>query len=105
MDDNTRLGQGLSALPVYGREIVKFVFEKINDSIVIQTRDSNIRVSTDNSDFEVEVRAGGDLTVKLEKTESDPIRLRPKANTIKADSDAVKISQNTDSVKYISSIE
>jgi hypothetical protein len=105
MDDNTRLGQGLSALPVYGREVVKFVFEKINDSIVIQTRDSNIRVSTDNSDFEVEVRAGGDLTVKLEKTESDPIRLRPKANTIKADSDAVKISQNTDSVKYISSIE
>lgn len=105
MDDNTRLGQGLSAVAVYSRQVVKFVFESINDSITVQTRDSNVRVNTDNNDFEVEVRAGGDLVVKLEKSDSDPIRIRPKTNTIKVDSNALKISQESDNLRYISSIE
>ena len=105
MDDNTRLGQGLSAVAVYSRQVVKFVFESINDSITVQTRDSNVRVNTDNDDFEVEVRAGGDLVVKLEKSDSDPIRIRPKTNTIKVDSNALKISQESDNLRYISSIE
>ena len=105
MDDNTRLGQGAEALPVYSREIVKMVFENFNSKLVIQTRDSNVNVNTDDNDIEVEIRSGEELTVLLTKTDSDPIRIRPKGNTIKTDSDAIQISQTTDSKKYISSIE
>ena len=105
MDDNTRLGQGAESLPVYSRETVKIVFENFNDTIIIETRDSNVNLNTDNSDFEVEIRSGEDLAVILTKTDSDPIRNRPEGNTIKTDSNAIKISQNTDNKKYISSIE
>ena len=35
---------------------------------------------------------------------SDPLRLRPNTNTIKIDSDAVKISDSNDQRKYISNI-
>ena len=35
---------------------------------------------------------------------SDPLRLRPKTNTIKIDSDAIKISDSNDQRKYISNI-
>ena len=105
MDDNTRLGQGAEALPVYSREIVKMVFENFNSNLVIQTRDSNVKVSTDNSDIEVEVRSGQELSVLLTRTDTDPIRIRPVGNTIKTDSDAIQISQTSDIKKYISSIE
>lgn len=105
MDDNTKLGQGASALPVYSRNIVKLVFESSNNTLQIETRDSGIKVSSDNDDIEVVIRSGESLIVDLEKTDSDPLRIRPEGNTIKADSDALQISQTTEVKKYISSIE
>jgi len=105
MDDNTRLGQGASALPVYSRNIVKLVFESSFNTIQIETRDSGIKINSNNDDIEVVVRSGESLIVDLEKTDTDPLRIRPEGNTIKADSDALQISQTTEVKKYISSIE
>lgn len=105
MDDNSKIGLGLDALPVYSRDIVKFVFEEPLDTIIIETRDSSINFDVDNNDFEVTVRAGGDVNVSLQILDSEPKRIRPDTNTIKTDSDAIKISQSSDSKKYISSIE
>jgi hypothetical protein len=74
---------------------------------LIDTRASvtDSELNVDNSDFEVTVRGGGAVTVLLQKGDSEPYRFRPKTNTIKTDSNAVKASQSTDSLKYISSID
>jgi len=59
---------------------------------------------------------GGSITVELQdgtivtsqnidsSISSDPLRLRPQTNTIKIDSDAIKISDSKDQRKYISNI-
>ena len=44
-------------------------------------------------------------SVELQKSDSEPYRFRPKTNTIKTDSDAINVSQSTDSIKHISSID
>ena len=58
-----------------------------------------------NQDFEVTIRGGGEFDVLLQKSDSEPYRFRPKTNTIKTDSNAINVSQSTDSIKYISSID
>lgn len=106
VDDETKTGLGYSSLPVYGRDIVKFVFAHDEDSLIIETRDGNIDFNVDNADFELDIRDGQDVNVKLEIGDSEPMRIRPTpANTIKADSDAIKVSDSKDQTKYISSIE
>lgn len=105
-DDNTKTGLGIDELPVYGRQITKFVFAE-NDTLVIETRDDGeIGVNVDNSDFQVEIRNLSDFVVKLQQTPSEPYRLRPQpTNTIKADSDAVKVSNAKDDIRYLSNID
>lgn len=105
VDDATRFRAGYDQLPVYSRATVKFVFGQV-DEIEIETRSpANEELNIDNADFEVSVRDGGIVTVILQKSDSEPYRFRPKTNTIKADSNAINISQTTDSIKYISSID
>lgn len=103
-DDETKTGAGYSTLPVYGRNTVQFVFPD-RDSIVIRTRDGNVDLNVDNNDFIVTLSDGPEITVELELSDSEPMRRRPTTNTIKADSNAVKVSQTKDQVRYISSIE
>lgn len=106
IDDPNAIGQGGDAIPIYTRDTVKFVFEGKQDTLIIETRDSSLEVNSDNNDFDVELRDGRDLSVKLEILDADTKRLRPKpANTIKADTDAVKVSQSKDNIRYLSSIE
>jgi hypothetical protein len=81
------------------------VFEESLDTVVIETRNDSINFDVDNNNFEVTVRAGGTISVELQILDSEPKRIRPDTNTIKADSNAIQISQSTDSKKYISSIE
>lgn len=109
-DDEQRFRTGYDAVPVYTRGVIKFVFEELEDTLIIQTRDSsdsseNQFVNTDMNDFEVTLKGGSSTTVILELTDSEPLRLRPKTNTIKVDSDAVKVSQGVDNKRYISSID
>lgn len=105
MDDNSKLGLGADALPVYSREVVKFVFEEPLDTVIIETRNELINFDVDNNDFEITIRSGSTVSVALQILDSEPKRIRPDTNTIKADSNAIQISQSTDSKKYISSIE
>jgi hypothetical protein len=104
-DDVTKTGTGNDALPVYGRQIIKFVFAE-NDKLIIETRNSDIVVDADNNDFEIAVRDDGNVSVELQLSDSEPYRFRPEpANTVKADSNAIKVSQTKDRVRYISNIQ
>lgn len=104
IDDKTKTGLGVAQIPIYGREIVKFVFPA-NDTLVVETRTSTVLVNTDNNDFEIDIRDNGVINFTLEVTDSEPYRFRPITNTIKADSNAVKVSDSKDQIRYISSIE
>jgi len=104
-DDVTKYGLGTDELPVYGRQIVKFVFAE-NETLVIETRSGDdVGVNVDNSDFELEIRNGNDFNVVLQTSPAESMRLRPSpTNTIKADSDAIKVSNSKDDVRYLSNI-
>lgn len=103
-DDVTKYGLGTDELPVYGRQIVKFVFVE-NDTLVIETRSGDaVDVNVDNNDFDLTIRDGNEFNVILTTSPAEPYRLRPKTNTIKADSDAIKVSNAKDDVRYISNI-
>ena len=106
VDDETKTGLGYESLPVYGRGgFVRFVVAE-DESIVIETRDGDFQLNTDNNDFELELFDTDNVTVTLELGDSEPQRIRPTpANTIKTDSNAVKISQGSDNIRYRSSIE
>lgn len=105
IDDVTRTGAGYNELAVYTRATVRFVFSDL-DEIIIETRTpSNEELNVDNADFEVTVRDDGTVEIDLQKSDSEPYRFRPKTNTIKTDSNAINVSQSTDSKKYISSID
>lgn len=105
IDDATRFRAGYDQLPVYTRATVKFVFSQ-TDEIVIETRAAiDQELNVDDSDFEVTIRDSGTISIVLQKGDSEPYRFRPKTNTIKTDSNAINVSQTTDSIKYISSID
>ena len=106
VDDATRFRLGYNELPVYTRATVRFVFSD-TDEIIINTRspDYTEELNVDNQDFDVTVRDGSVIDVNLALGDSEPYRFRPKTNTIKTDSNAVNVSQSTDSLKYISSID
>jgi len=105
IDDATRFRAGYNELAVYTRNTVRFVFSDL-DEIKIETRTTNEQeLNVDNADFEVTVRDGGIVEIELQKGDSEPYRFRPKTNTIKTDSNAIKVGQTSDSIKYISSID
>ena len=105
IDDATRFRAGYNELPVYTRSTVKFIFSEV-DELIIETRTpSQEELNVDNADFEVTLKDGSSVSVLLQKGDSEPYRFRPKTNTIKADSNAINVSQSTDSIKYISSID
>ena len=105
VDDASKFRVGYNELAVYTRNTVRFVVVD-RDEITISTRSpAEEELNVDNQDFEVTVRGGGEFDVLLQKSDSEPYRFRPKTNTIKTDSNAINVSQSTDSIKYISSID
>ena len=105
VDDATRFRLGYNELPVYTRNIVRFVFSDTDEIIVSTRTPSEEELNVDDADFDVTVRDGTAIDVNLTLSDSEPTRFRPKTNTVKTDSNAVKVSQSTDSLKYISSID
>ena len=103
-DDVTNTGTGFQELPIYGRDTVKFVIPSGDDLIII-TRDSSVLVDADDNDFEIEVRGGQDIVIELGITDSEPERLRPKTNTIKADNTAIRVSDFRDQQRYLVNID
>jgi len=104
-DDETKTGLGAVQLPVYGRQTVTFFYPEV-DKIIIDTRDGGVPLNVDNNDFYVEIANTSELLVQLQVSDSEPMRRRPTpANTIKTDSNAVKVSDGKDQRRYISSID
>jgi len=104
-DDVTRTGTGDDTLPIYTRQIVKFVLTEVGELIIETRSGSEEEVNVDNQDFELLIRDNGNISVLLQKSDSEPFRIRPITNTIKADSNAIKVSQGKDNLRYISSID
>jgi hypothetical protein len=104
-DDETKVGVGVDQLPIYGRQTTQFVFPD-NDTILIRTRDgSDIVLDVDNNDFEILLDDSSNVLITLQTGDSEPKRRRPNTNTIKTDSNAVKVSDAKDQRRYISSID
>lgn len=103
-DDETRTGAGYELLPVYGRQQVRFIYAE-DGKIIVETRDSDVLLDVDNADFELDLRAGEDAVITLQQSDAEPYRFRPDTNTLKTDSDAIKVSQSKDNLRYISSID
>lgn len=103
-DDSTNTAVGGAELPVYTREIVKFVIPQ-NEQLIIATNNGNKYVDADFENFEIEIRNGQSIEISMPISNSEPFRFRPQyENTIKADSNAIKVSQTKDNIKYISNI-
>jgi len=103
-DDFTKLGLGGAELPIYGRQTVRFLFPD-GGTLLMETRNSEIFFDVDNNDFTVEIRDTGLITVEMALSDSEPQRLRPVTNTVKTDSDAIKVSDAKDQKRYISNID
>lgn len=105
VDDSTATNLGYNQLPIYGRNIVNFLFPS-DDKIIISTRDGDVLLDVDNNDFFVELVNSDDIQVTLQVSDSEPMRRRPVyTNTIKSDSNAVKVSDSNDRRRYISNID
>jgi hypothetical protein len=103
IDDVTKKGLGYSQIPVFTRKFVRFVISE-NNQVIVETRQSGKVLNTDQDDFDIEIRDSNIINFKLDLADSEPERLRPVTNTIKADSNAVKVSNAKDQTRYISSI-
>ena len=104
-DDETKTGVGVSQLPIYSRNTVSFIFPE-TDKIIVNTRDGNINLNVDNDDFYVELVDTSNVLITLQVSDSEPMRRRPQyTNTVKVDSNAVKVSDGKDQRRYISSID
>lgn len=104
--DNSNLGLGVTQLPVFNRQTVDFIFPD-NNRLFVETRTSDEFVLLPEEILEITVKDNGTVEIQLEKNEGDPFRFRPKPkeNTIKADSDAVKASDSKDQTRYLSNID
>ena len=103
-DDSVNETSGDSGLAIYGRQTVKLIFSEL-DTITIETRENGaVGVNVDNNDFVVTLGNDSSATVKLNLTDSEPYKIQPVTNTIKVDSDAIKVSQSSDNTRYISNI-
>jgi len=108
LDDNTALGSGQSTfeLGVRGVGTPTVDVTSIGNDLEIITRGGrvvfptvgNIRIILRNGQNVVSVQ-------NFEISKAEPFRFRPISNTLKVDSDAVQISQNTHNKKYISNIK
>lgn len=103
-DDSTNYRTGNPEIQIQSRSSTDSLVLD-NDQITIQTRDGNIVQPVDNSNLDVTLQSGGEASVNIEQTDSEPWRFRPDTNTTKTDSDAVKVSQNRNNVKYLSNLQ
>lgn len=103
-DDVTKQGAGYPEIIIQGRERSISIPLKNEEEFDIITRSGDIEKEIENLNVEVESRSGSVLGVSVGLSDSEPMRLRPKTNTIKADSNAVVTSDSNDGKKYISNI-
>lgn len=104
-DDVTKKGAGYPEILIQGRNIDISIPLDNPNNLDIETRDGGtVENNTSDNDIDIETRNQGNVEVSVNITDSEPYRLRPETNTIKSDSNAVKVSNSKDNVKYITNI-
>jgi len=104
-DDNTNTASGISEVPIYGRQTVRFIVPSQEEIIIDPREGSNIAIDADNEDFTITIRGDQEITVTLLKADSEPMRIRPTHTTIKADNTSVNVAQTSDNIRYNSNID
>ena len=106
-DDDSAAESGLDFFQVVTRNGVALLRTNENNLSVI-ARAANIDITTTNGTLIVTTRDGGSITIlsqgSIINTSGAPYRFRPKQPVITADSNAYKVSQNKDDIRYISNI-
>lgn len=105
-DDVTRTGAGDDVIPVYGRATVKFVNVEA-DTLTVDLRNlPDVQINVDDQDFEIVIKNEQNVTVTLQASDAEPYKILPDPiNTLKVDSDSVKVSQSKDNIRYISNFD
>ena len=99
-DDNTNTASGISEVPIYGREIIRFIVPNREEIVIDPREGSNIAIDADNEDFTITIREDQEITVTLLKADSEPMRIRPTHTTIKSDNTSVNVAQTSDNIRY-----
>ena len=103
-DDVTRYRTGTPQIGVNSRSSTDPVHLD-NERIIVKARDGDLIQDVDNQDLDITLQDGSEVNVTLTQTDSEPWRFRPSTNTTKADSNAVKVNQTKDNVKYLSNLQ
>lgn len=102
-DDVTKTGSGYPEIQILTR--TGTTYSDVTDQIELLLRDGSV-VGTDyEGTLQVTLYNGSIVNVEVNQSDSEPYRIRPATNTIKVDTNAIKVSQNNNYVRYISSIE
>jgi len=108
LDDNSSLGSGQSSFELSVRGVANptVTVRSIGNDLEIITRSGRVVFPTVGN-IRIILRNGSQVVSVQEFVinRAEPFRFRPSTNTLKVDSDAVKISQNTHNKKYISNIQ
>lgn len=95
-DDQFKTDSGVPSLTIEGVEFK-------DEQYFFETRDGQ-EIALTPSEAGITTRSGEVVQV-VDESDSAPFKFRPKGNTIKADTDAVKVSNPNDTIKYISNID
>ncbi len=103
-DDNTGVGTGNAGFTIELRGGAVFSPASSGD-ITIFTRSGPVIFSV-GSNITLELQDGSDIIVANidNSINADPLRLRPLGDTLKIDSNAIKVSEKLDNKRYISNI-
>lgn len=105
-DDNSGIGLGQDIVTFLDRFGAELSTPTNLNELFIYTRDLPVRVTLDGS-LQVYLNDGSTVATAAFITEGpapDPYRFRPNTNTIKIDSDAIKVSDGKDQTRWISNI-
>jgi hypothetical protein len=106
IDDNSGVGLGQDFVTFFDRFGTELVTPTNLNELFVYTRDVPLRVTVDGT-VEVSLNDGSTVVTTGRVTEGpapDPYRFRPNTNTIKIDSNAVKVSDGKDQTRWISNI-
>ena len=107
IDDNSGLGLGQNTIIFVDRNGNEISTLTSVDELFVYTRDLPLRVSIDGF-LQVYLNDGSSVVSAARVERADPggdsYRFRPEANTIKADSNAIKVGDNKDQTRWISNI-
>ena len=103
-DDVTKEGAGVAVFEILNATGQRIQVLAFGNDLEIITRTGTV-IYDANGVIQVQLQNGTFITAQqIATTTSDPFRFRPKGTPVKTDSDAIKISDITNSKRYISNV-